>query len=153
MARTLTGYGAPTPRLFRPPYGAYDRTTFTLLQRRRMLAVLWSIDSEDYTKPGAAAIVRNVVGNAHPGAIVLMHDGGGDRSETIAALAPIVHTLRGRGYRFVTVPRLLLENPPPAEQAAAAGLQQQWRWVTQTRCAFAPRGRQPCWAARRSPGC
>ncbi|HYV16216.1 MAG TPA: polysaccharide deacetylase family protein [Conexibacter sp.] len=121
MAQTLSGYGTPTPRLFRPPYGAYDRTTFKLLQRRRMLAVLWSIDSEDYTKPGRAAIVRNVVGNAQPGAIVLMHDGGGDRSETIAALGPIVRALRARGYRFVTVPRLLLENPPPAQQELPAG--------------------------------
>jgi peptidoglycan/xylan/chitin deacetylase (PgdA/CDA1 family) len=121
MAQTLSGYGAPTPRLFRPPYGAYDHATFRLLQRWRMLAVLWSIDSEDYTKPGPAAIVRNVVGDAQPGSIVLMHDGGGDRSETIAALAPIVRTLRRRGYRFVTVPRLLLENPPPAAQDLPPG--------------------------------
>jgi peptidoglycan-N-acetylglucosamine deacetylase len=120
-ARKIVSYGAPYPRLFRPPYGSYDQTTHAVLHRLRMLSVLWSIDSEDYTKPGAAAIVRNVVGKARPGAIVLMHDGGGDRSETIAAIAPIVHALRRRGYRFVTVPRLLLENPPPAQQELPAG--------------------------------
>lgn len=81
-----------------------------------MLTVLWSIDSEDYLKPGVDTIVRNVLGPARPGSIVLMHDAGGDRSETIAALPLIVQALRKRGYRFVTVPRLLLENPPPANQ-------------------------------------
>lgn len=120
-ARALAAAGAPYPRLFRPPYGRYDATTHAILRRRRMLSVLWSIDSEDYTKPGPAAIARNVVGNARPGAIVLMHDGGGDRSETIAALPSIVRRLRHRGYRFVTVPRLLLENPPPRNQELPPG--------------------------------
>jgi peptidoglycan/xylan/chitin deacetylase (PgdA/CDA1 family) len=81
-----------------------------------MLSVLWSVDSQDYTKPGVDAIVQNVVGNIHPGAIILMHDGGGDRTQTIAAVARIVPELRRQGYRFVTVPRLLLDNPPEADE-------------------------------------
>jgi len=120
-ARALSSFGAPRPRLFRPPYGAYDAATLAILRRERMLTVLWSIDSEDYLKPGVARIVRNVVANARPGAIVLMHDAGGDRSQTIAALPRIVGALRRRGYRFVTVPRLLLENPPPADQRLPPG--------------------------------
>jgi peptidoglycan-N-acetylglucosamine deacetylase len=120
-AQKIVSYGGRYPRLFRPPYGSYNQTTHAVLHRLRMLSVLWSIDSEDYTKPGAAAIVRNVVSKVRPGSIVLMHDGGGDRSETVAALAPIVRALRRRGYRFVTVPRLLLENPPPAQQELPAG--------------------------------
>jgi peptidoglycan/xylan/chitin deacetylase (PgdA/CDA1 family) len=48
-----------------------------------------------------------VVSAVRPGAIVLMHDGGGDRSQTLAAVPGIVRTLRRRGYRFVTVPQLL----------------------------------------------
>jgi peptidoglycan-N-acetylglucosamine deacetylase len=115
-ARDIVAADAPRPRLFRPPYGAFDDTSRTLLRRARMLTVLWSIDSEDYRKPGVATIVRNVVSNARPGSIVLMHDAGGDRSQTIAALPQIVATLRRQGYRFVTVPRLLLENPPPTRQ-------------------------------------
>lgn len=120
-ATEIHSYGAPYPTLFRPPYGAYNQLTQAILRRRKMLSVLWSIDSEDYTKPGVEAIVRNVVDNAQPGRIVLMHDGGGDRSETIAALAPIVAKLRKQGYRLVTVPRLLLQNPPPQDQELPAG--------------------------------
>jgi peptidoglycan/xylan/chitin deacetylase (PgdA/CDA1 family) len=45
-----------------------------------------------------------------------MHDGGGDRSQTVAAVPRIVRKLRRRGYRIVTVPRLLADDPPPREQ-------------------------------------
>jgi peptidoglycan/xylan/chitin deacetylase (PgdA/CDA1 family) len=120
-ARELRSFGAPFPRLFRPPYGSYDKTTHELLGRQRMLSVLWSVDSEDYTRPGAGAIVRNVVDAVQPGSIVLMHDGGGDRSETIAALSRIVSRLRRAGYRFASVPQLLLENPPPRDQQLPPG--------------------------------
>jgi peptidoglycan-N-acetylglucosamine deacetylase len=120
-ADELTAYGVPYPRLFRPPYGAHDATTHALLARRRMLAVLWSVDSRDYTQPGTDAIVRNVVRDAHPGAIVLMHDAGGERSQTLAALPRIVRRLRAQGYRFVTVPQLLLESPPSADQQLPRG--------------------------------
>ncbi|HZV72722.1 MAG TPA: polysaccharide deacetylase family protein [Conexibacter sp.] len=120
-ATKIRSYGAPYPRLFRPPYGAYDRTTHALLARQRMLSVLWSIDSRDYTRPGVDAIVQNVVGNAQPGRIVLMHDGGGDRTQTLAAVPRIVQELRRQGYRFVSVPRLLLENPPPQQQELPSG--------------------------------
>jgi peptidoglycan/xylan/chitin deacetylase (PgdA/CDA1 family) len=120
-ADELTSYGVPYPRLFRPPYGAYDLATHDLLRRRRMLSVLWSVDSQDYTQPGIDAIVRNVVDAVHPGAIVLLHDAGGDRSQTLAAVPRIVQELRDQGYRFVTVPRLLLESPPSADQELPPG--------------------------------
>jgi peptidoglycan/xylan/chitin deacetylase (PgdA/CDA1 family) len=107
--------GGPTPRLFRPPYGSYDETTHDVLARADELSVLWSVDSQDYTQPGVDGIVQNVVPNVHPGAIVLMHDGGGPRDQTIAAVKQIIPALRRQGYRFVTVPRLLLDNPPEAE--------------------------------------
>jgi peptidoglycan/xylan/chitin deacetylase (PgdA/CDA1 family) len=86
-----------------------------------MLSVLWSVDSEDYTQPGTDAIVSNVVEAVQPGSIVLMHDGGGDRTQTLAALPRIVAELRRAGYRFVSVPRLLLENPPPQDQELPNG--------------------------------
>ncbi len=120
-ATEIRSYGAPYPRLFRPPYGAFDQTTKQLLARQRMLAALWSVDSEDYTQPGVDAIVRNVVDAVRPGSIVLMHDGGGDRSQTLAAVPKIVAELRRAGYRFVSVPRLLLESPPPQDQELPAG--------------------------------
>lgn len=105
--------GGPRPRLFRPPYGSFDATTFKLLHKLRLLMVLWSTDTSDYTLPGTAAIVQSALAGAHPGAIILMHDAGGDRSETIAALPKIIAGLRKRGLHPVTIPRLMLDDPPP----------------------------------------
>jgi peptidoglycan-N-acetylglucosamine deacetylase len=106
-ARRLTRLGAPWPRLFRPPYGSYDRTTEAITRSLGMLVVLWTVDTEDYLRPGRKRIVAKAVSGARPGAIILLHDGGGDRSQTVAALPAIVRILRHRGYRLVTVPQLL----------------------------------------------
>ena len=76
--------------------------------------VLWSVDSKDYERPGAEQIADGVVAAARPGSIVLMHDGGGDRTQTVAAIPKIVKRLRAKHYRFVTVPELLRDDPPPA---------------------------------------
>jgi peptidoglycan/xylan/chitin deacetylase (PgdA/CDA1 family) len=105
--------GGPRPRLFRPPYGSFDATTFHLLHQLHLLMVLWSTDTSDYTLPGVPAIVQSALAGAHPGAIILMHDAGGDRSETIAALPAIIEGLRKRGLEPVTIPRLMLDDPPP----------------------------------------
>lgn len=113
-------YGAPFPRLFRPPYGSWDGATLRLLHKYKMLMVMWTVDTSDYRRPGVASIVNSAVTGARPGAIILMHDAGGDRSETVAALPKIIATLRRRGYRFVTVPKLLLDNPAPANQHFSA---------------------------------
>ena len=107
QARALRSLGFPQPRLLRPPYGGHDRRTRTIARRLRMLVVMWTVDSRDYLRPGVREIVNNVVREARPGAIVLMHDGGGPREQTVAALPRIVRTLRRRGYRLVTVPELL----------------------------------------------
>jgi peptidoglycan/xylan/chitin deacetylase (PgdA/CDA1 family) len=69
--------------------------------------IQWDVDPQDWRRPGTDAIYDNVVDHAHPGAIVLQHDGGGDRSETLAAVPREIATLRSRGYRFVTVTQLL----------------------------------------------
>jgi peptidoglycan-N-acetylglucosamine deacetylase len=109
----LQRLGAPAPRLFRPPYGAFNATTVRLLRRMRMMMVLWSVDPGDWRRPGAGAIVVNVLSHARPGAVVIMHDGGGDRSQTVAALPAIINDLRKRHYDLVSVPRLLALDPPP----------------------------------------
>jgi peptidoglycan/xylan/chitin deacetylase (PgdA/CDA1 family) len=108
--------GGRRPRLFRPPYGSFNATTFRQLHHLHLLMILWSVDTADYTRPGVAAIARRALEGARPGAIILMHDAGGDRSETIAALPAIVRGLRKRGLAPVTVPRLLLDDPPPVGQ-------------------------------------
>jgi peptidoglycan-N-acetylglucosamine deacetylase len=105
--------GGPRPRLFRPPYGSFDATTFRELHAMRLLMVLWSTDTADYTLPGVQAIVQRALAGAHPGAIILMHDAGGNRQETIEALPAIIAGLRRRGLHPVTVPRLMLDDPPP----------------------------------------
>jgi peptidoglycan-N-acetylglucosamine deacetylase len=114
--------GGTRPRLFRPPYGSFNSTTLRELRRLHMLMVLWSVDTGDYARPGVQAIVYRVLSGAAPGAIILMHDAGGDRSETIAALPAIVEGLRRRGLHPVTVPRLLLDDPPPHDQRIPTGL-------------------------------
>ena len=112
MARVEVA-GAPRPRLFRPPYGSFDATTFKVLRSLHLLMILWSTDTADYTLPGTQAIVQRALAGAHPGAIILMHDGGGNRAQTIAALPAIVAGLRKRGLVPVTVPQLLRDDPPP----------------------------------------
>jgi peptidoglycan-N-acetylglucosamine deacetylase len=112
--------GARFPRLFRPPYGMWNRTTLALLHRYRMLMVLWTVDTGDYRRPGVTAIVRAALAGARPGAIILLHDAGGDRAQTVKALPRVIAGLRRRGYRLVTVPRLLLDNPAPRVQNIAA---------------------------------
>jgi peptidoglycan/xylan/chitin deacetylase (PgdA/CDA1 family) len=119
-ARTLARYGVRFPRLFRPPYGLWNAGTLALLSAYRMLMVLWTVDTGDYRRPGTAAIVRAALAGARPGAIILLHDGGGNRAQTVAALPKIIAGLRSRGYRLVTVPRLLLDNPPPRDQQVLA---------------------------------
>jgi peptidoglycan/xylan/chitin deacetylase (PgdA/CDA1 family) len=114
--------GGPRPILFRPPYGSYDATTMRELRAMHLLMVLWSVDAGDYLRPGAGQIVRRVLAGARPGAIILLHDAGGDRSETIGALPSIISKLRARGFRLVTVPRLLAEDPPAPGQPLPASL-------------------------------
>jgi peptidoglycan/xylan/chitin deacetylase (PgdA/CDA1 family) len=108
--------GGRRPRLFRPPYGSFNATTFHLLHQMRMLMVLWSVDTGDYERPGVEVIVQRALDGAKPGAIILMHDAGGDRSQTIAALPTVIHKIRARGLHLVTVPQLLADDPPAAGQ-------------------------------------
>ena len=61
--------------------------------------VMWSIDTLDWTRPGAKAIHDAVINNAHNGAVVLMHDGGGERSQDVEALPGIIDDLKSQGVR------------------------------------------------------
>jgi peptidoglycan/xylan/chitin deacetylase (PgdA/CDA1 family) len=99
--------GGFQPCLFRPPYGAVTPAVVHTARSLGFLTIQWDIDPRDWALPGVAAIQSNVLANARPGAIVLQHDGGGDRSETLAALPGEIAGLRARGYRLVTVTDLL----------------------------------------------
>ena len=98
--------------LMRPPYGAQNTRVRTLAGRQGMLSVLWSVDPRDWAMPGTQAIISGVVWKAYSGSIILLHDGGGYRGETFAALAPIVRGLRASGLRVVTIPQMLEMGPP-----------------------------------------
>ncbi len=99
------------PKMFRPPFGDEDR--FTLHESRHLgyVAVEWSVSSKDWRMPGVDAIVDNVLEHVHNGAIILLHDGGGDRSQTVEAVARLIPELQRRGYELVTVPELLGLSP------------------------------------------
>ena len=72
-----------------------------------MTSVLWSVDPLDWRTPGTAAIVNTALGQTQAGGIILSHDGGGPRSQTLEALPQIVRGLKRRGYTFVTLTDLL----------------------------------------------
>ncbi len=99
--------------------------------------VLWSTDTNDYTLPGVQAIEQSALAGAHPGAIILMHDAGGDRSETIAALPTIIAGLRRQRPATGHDPPADARRPPPPGQplprASLAGEIECPRWTLSAR--------------------
>jgi peptidoglycan/xylan/chitin deacetylase (PgdA/CDA1 family) len=91
-------------RLVRPPDGAYDRRVVEVLAARGLQLILWTADSRDWARPGVQRIVATVTRQLRPGAIILFHDGGGDRSQTVAALPKVLRQLHAHGYRAVALP-------------------------------------------------
>jgi peptidoglycan/xylan/chitin deacetylase (PgdA/CDA1 family) len=100
--------GARPVRLFRPPYGSRSRDVVSWLGRDGgPTTVLWDVDTGDWAMPGAGSIAATVLAQARPGSIVLMHDGGSDRSQTAEALPTVLEGLLDRGYRFVRVDEMV----------------------------------------------
>ncbi|SHJ12061.1 Peptidoglycan/xylan/chitin deacetylase, PgdA/CDA1 family [Desulfofundulus thermosubterraneus DSM 16057] len=101
-----TGY---RPVYFRPPFGFYNTAVLRAVMARGYRVVLWTpeMDPRDYTDPGAREIARRVITGAGNGDIVLLHDHGGDRTQTVLALEEILRVLTARGYKFVTLTELL----------------------------------------------
>ncbi|MBK8294780.1 MAG: polysaccharide deacetylase family protein [Solirubrobacterales bacterium] len=122
QAALMDGAGGPVERLFRPPYRSFNGSTLELLAERDMLMVLWDVDTGDYEGLSSDEIARNAVDDAKPGSIILMHDGGGDRTNTVAALPEIIKGLKRRKLEPVTVPRLVLDDPPTDAAPLPEGL-------------------------------
>jgi chitin deacetylase len=107
--------------LFRPPYGLVKNGMAAEAMRQKQSVIMWTADSGDWKRGGARSIANRVLRQASPGGIALLHDGGGHRAQTVAALPIIIDGLKARGYRFVTVPQLLeLRHQPPAKPRAVA---------------------------------
>ncbi len=93
--------------LFRPPGGHLSNGLVAHAKRNKYATLMWSADSRDFQRPAPATMVNTVLKNARPGGIVLLHDGGGDRTNTVKALPQIITKLKQQGYSFVTIPELL----------------------------------------------
>lgn len=92
--------------MFRPPAGILTNGLVDYAQKQKFAVVMWSADSMDW-RASTPSVFDNVLNQANNGGIVLMHDGGGNRSKTVEALPNIIAEFRKRGYKFVTVPELL----------------------------------------------
>ncbi|MFD2397598.1 polysaccharide deacetylase family protein [Prauserella oleivorans] len=119
----LVGGAGVTTRLFRPPFSsspeALDDPGYRVVREAGQfgyVSVFTDLDSDDWNKPGVDAIVRNSTPENGEGGIVLLHDAGGDRSQTVAALDVLIPKLQAQGYRFTTVSEAV--GLPPGNQPA-----------------------------------
>lgn len=94
------------PVFFRPPYGALSTKVLTQAERLGITIVMWNDKAEEWAKPGVNFIIRRTLDSGN-GAIILLHDGGKDRSQTVAALPGIIKGLQNRGFQFVTIQRMV----------------------------------------------
>ena len=91
----------------RPPYGSIDEDVWLASKGAITASFYWTHDSNDWATPGVQSIVYNSTLAMAPGSVILMHDGGGDRSQTMEALPQIISAWKAAGYRFVTVNELI----------------------------------------------
>ncbi|MBW5486721.1 polysaccharide deacetylase family protein, partial [Streptomyces bambusae] len=88
------------PKWFRAPFGAWNRAVFEIGAELGMEPLAWTVDTLDWKEPGATTIVSRVLRGAAPGVIVLNHDAGGNRSQSVHALRAYLPQLLARGYRM-----------------------------------------------------
>lgn len=105
----LAGTAGVTSSLMRPPYSAgtdaVDNTAWSVIQdagRRGYVTMLTEQDSEDWRRPGVKKIIANSTPPDHRGRVLLLHDAGGDRAQTVAALGPLIRDLKAKGFRFIS---------------------------------------------------
>jgi cellulose synthase/poly-beta-1,6-N-acetylglucosamine synthase-like glycosyltransferase/peptidoglycan/xylan/chitin deacetylase (PgdA/CDA1 family) len=142
---TIAGITGHYARLLRPPYSAtpdavspLDERVLADLAGRRFFVVLADFDSEDWQRPGVRAILRNASPPGSTGGIIMFHDGGGNRSETVRAIRQLVPMLRARGFRFVTASALSGLTPAVTEPPARSWPSSRGAiFVTSVRVAYA----------------
>ena len=101
------------PKLFRPPGGDLSIPVLGLMKEMDLMPILWSWhqDPRDWAGRSSEAISAHVLDNIHNGDIILLHDSGGNREETVKALETILSALTEKGYQFVTVQELMETDP------------------------------------------
>ncbi|GAA5193763.1 hypothetical protein GCM10023322_56500 [Rugosimonospora acidiphila] len=111
LIREVTGHD---PSCVRPPEGRVDADVIDSIESAGLTPVFWSVHGRDWTRPGVAAIEGDVLAGLHDGAVVLLHDGGGDRSQTVAAVPRIIEAIKDRALRPVSLsapPRSHRDHP------------------------------------------
>jgi len=108
--RSATGV---RPCTFRPPYGLRTPPLDRIVRDQRMLSILWNVDTSDFSGIAPDLIARAAIAGIDRGSIILMHDGGGDQLNTLAALPQILRAIKRRKFKAVTVPELLQLNDRP----------------------------------------
>ena len=121
------------PTHLRPPAGTFSEQNWLDSNGLVTAIVRWSADTQDWSLPGTDAIVANAVAEAHSGSVILMSDGGGDRSQSVEALPQIIDSLQADGYTFVTVSELLSAvNNVPDEVRSGTQAPPEWSaWPSQ----------------------
>jgi cellulose synthase/poly-beta-1,6-N-acetylglucosamine synthase-like glycosyltransferase/peptidoglycan/xylan/chitin deacetylase (PgdA/CDA1 family) len=132
----LAGATGVTSTVLRPPYSAgvdsIDNVSWSVLAdagRHGYLTMLIQQDSQDWRLPGISKIIENATPRDNQGRIILMHDAGGDRSQTVAALGPLIRGLKARGVRFITASeatRAATVNPAAESGVRWRGLALLW---------------------------
>ncbi|MGE8207781.1 polysaccharide deacetylase family protein [Heyndrickxia sp. NPDC080065] len=107
--QSIAGY---QPSLFRPVGGYYNDLIINTAVKNDYRVIMWSWnhDTKDWRKPGVNKIINNVISDTRPGDIILLHDAGGDRSQTVKALDKILAALQKKGYECVTVSEMLYRS-------------------------------------------
>ena len=128
----ISAAGGGDTTTLRPPYGSLDAQAWVNSGGNFSASVIWNLDSLDWELPGVDAIVSNCTNGAWSGAIILMHDGGGNRDQDLEALPKILETLQGQGYEFVTLSELFsMDSRIPADVAAGnARMPEDCVWAT-----------------------
>ncbi|MCD6352009.1 MAG: polysaccharide deacetylase family protein [Armatimonadetes bacterium] len=119
-------------RWLRPPYGAVSSRVRALLARRGYRVILWDVDTNDWRKPPPSVLASRILRGARNGRVILMHDGGGDRSRTVQALAQALPELERKGVQMVTLSQLKGLEPMPLADIFVMADGKQWRGKPKT---------------------
>ncbi|MBW6469034.1 MAG: polysaccharide deacetylase family protein [Coriobacteriia bacterium] len=102
-SQTLEAVTGAAPVWFRPPGGGMNTSVLREAKRAGMDLVMWDVDPQDWRRPGVEPMLEKLLADIGPGSVVLLHDGGGNRSQTIEMLPRLIEELKEQGYLFVTL--------------------------------------------------